>query len=839
MAPLALTLLGGFQARQGSGPALTLPTKKAQALLAYLALRPGQAHPRDKLAARLWGDASDAQARDSLRHTLAALRKALPATTLVTEGATVALNPAAVQVDVATFEQDVGTGTPEALERAVSLYQGDLLEGLAVSEPGFEEWLLAERERLRELALEALAKLLAHQSKAETTERAIQTAVRLLALDPLQEVVHRALMRLYARQGRRAAALRQYQVCLGILQRELGAEPEPETKQLYQEILRRRPSEVVTVGAAPEPAGGDAARRPARRTRAKREAGRVALRPALPMEDAPLIGRDLELGRLREALDAAGRGQGRVTMVVGEAGIGKSRLLLALGAEAERRGARVLVGRCYESEQILPFGPWVDAFRTGQVVTGEEVLGALEPVWRAELGRLLPEVEGPGLPPPSDDQRRLFESVSRLVERLAAVQPVALLLEDLHWADEMSARLLSFLGRRVQGWPVLVVASARAEELGDAPALRRVLQELGRERHFMELGLPPLSAEDTARLVRSLTRVGTNPAAVARLEAAIWRLSEGNPFVAVETVRALAEGTAPPETASLPLPERVREVIAGRLERLSDQSREAATVAAVIGREFEFALLQRAAGVTEGDAAEGVEELVRRRVLHGVGEGFDFTHDRIRKVAYSGLLPPRRKLLHAQVARALEELYAQSLEPHYAAVGRHYREAEVWEKAVIYLRQAGAQAVARSANRDAVACFEQALKALMQLPESRDRDAQAIDLRLDLRTSLVPLGLLEQVLNHLREDETLAEALDDHVGWGGCVLTSGATTGEPRPRTKPSHMDGAPRPSRQISRTSPSRSRRISTWARPTTPWATIVRHWTSSGGTWNRWKAT
>jgi len=188
-----LTLLGGFQARLGSGPALTLPTKKAQALLAYLAVRPGQAHPRDKLAALLWGNTSDAHARDSLRHTLAALRKALPARTLVTEGAPVALNPGAVQVDVATFEQGVGTGTPEALERAVSVYRGDLLEGLAVSEPGFEEWLLAERERLRELALEALARLLAHQTKAETTERAIQTAVRLLALDPLQEAVHRAL----------------------------------------------------------------------------------------------------------------------------------------------------------------------------------------------------------------------------------------------------------------------------------------------------------------------------------------------------------------------------------------------------------------------------------------------------------------------------------------------------------------------------------------------------------------------------------------------------------------------------------------------------------------------
>lgn len=219
MAALTLTLFGGFQARLGSGQALDLPTKKAQALLAYLALRPGQAHPRDKLAALLWGDSDDARARDSLRHTLAALRKTLPGGTpqiLVAEGQSLALNPALVEVDVAAFEQAVATGTPETLEQAAGLYRGDLLEGVSVSEPSFEEWLLAERERLRELALEALAKLLAHQTRADSTERAIQTAVRLLALDPLQEVVQRALMRLYARQGRRAAALRQYQICVGV-----------------------------------------------------------------------------------------------------------------------------------------------------------------------------------------------------------------------------------------------------------------------------------------------------------------------------------------------------------------------------------------------------------------------------------------------------------------------------------------------------------------------------------------------------------------------------------------------------------------------------------------------
>ena len=247
MPSLGVTFFGGFEARLGSGAAVSLPTKKAQALLAYLGVRPGQSHPRDKLAALLWGEKSDEQARGGLRHALVALRRALAGahpSPLRIEGQTLALNPAGVEVDVATFEQRVAEGTPEALEAAAELYGGDLLLGFSVNEPLFEEWLVAERERLREMALEALVRLLAHQTKAAGTERAIQTAVRLLGLDPLQETVHRTLMRLYGRQGRRGTALKQYQVCVGVLRRELGTEPEAETRALYQELLRR-PVEVV------------------------------------------------------------------------------------------------------------------------------------------------------------------------------------------------------------------------------------------------------------------------------------------------------------------------------------------------------------------------------------------------------------------------------------------------------------------------------------------------------------------------------------------------------------------------------------------------------------------
>jgi hypothetical protein len=189
--------------------------------------------------------------------------------------------------------------------------------------------------------------------------------------------------------------------------------------------------------------------------------------------------------------------------------------------------------------------------------------------------------------------------------------------------------------------------------------------------------------------------------------------------VVVETVRAVREGLTLREPGTLSLPQRVRDLVTRRLERLGEGSRQLLSVAAVIGREFDFTLLQRASGLAEREAAVGVEELVRRRILHGVDEGFDVTHDRIREVVYGGLLPPRRKLLHGEVAVALESLTADALDPPAAALAMHYRHAEAWDKAAVYLRRAGRTATARSALQDARAWFEQALDALDKLPESR------------------------------------------------------------------------------------------------------------------------
>jgi tetratricopeptide (TPR) repeat protein len=262
-------------------------------------------------------------------------------------------------------------------------------------------------------------------------------------------------------------------------------------------------------------------------------------------------------------------------------------------------------------------------------------------------------------------------------------------------------------------------------------------------------------------LVRALTRGEDDVELAAALEKHVWAVSEGNPFVAVETIRALQQRTAVPDTWTSTLSTRVRELTAMRLERLSKPARRLASVAAVIGREFEFGLLQRASRLNEHVAAEGLEELVRRHVLRGAGERFDFTHHRVHAVVYEQLLAPQRKLHHRLVGEALETFYAANLEPHYLALGRHFGEGEAWEKAVAYFRRAGHSATTRSASRDAVVCFDQSLRALEHLPESPDAIRLALDLRLDLQSGYVLLGELPQMLTSLREAESFARRLGD------------------------------------------------------------------------------
>jgi predicted ATPase len=471
-----------------------------------------------------------------------------------------------------------------------------------------------------------------------------------------------------------------------------------------------------------------------------------------PAGETPLVGRQAELTRLEAELDAVWDGRGRLVSLLGDAGIGKSRLAHELARRAERRGGRVVIGHCFETEQGLPFAPWVDALRAAGVARDAALLEMLEPVWRGELARLLPELRAESSPPGPGDALRLFDAVVQLLDRMSARQPVLLVLEDVHWADEMSLRLIAFLGRRIPATRILLVATVRSEETANASLRRFLGDDLARERLLLRLPLSPLSRAETDALVHAL-RTET---ADRTLEDEVWRVSEGNPFIAVETVRALADG---PAGAPRELAASVRQLVASRLDRLSERSRRLASVAAAIGRQFEFALLAHASGLSESDAAEGVEELVHWQILHQVREGFAFTHDRIREVAYDELLRPRRALLHRRIAEALEAM--MGAEGHALAIGTHYREGEVWDKAVTFLQKAGLEAAARMSTRDAVACYDGALSALGRLPGSRGSLEREADLRFSLGHARYVLCEFAPAIESYRAAEALSGRLGD------------------------------------------------------------------------------
>jgi DNA-binding SARP family transcriptional activator len=757
---LDLRLLGGFHARIGEHT-LMLPTKKTQALLAYLAVRPGQAHLRDKLAAVLWSGAGKEHARHSLRQSLSALRSALSLAqshTLVVQAQRVILDPSSVDVDVVAFERFASHDSPRSLEQAASLYVGDFLDGIDIGEEAFEEWLRDERTRLRETAVNVLTRLVPRQVKAGSLESAIQTAIRLLAIDPLREETHRTLMRLYARQGRLGEALRQYQACVSTLRTDLGVEPAEETRRVYREIVpRRRP------GLS------------SRQSRGQSEAGEHELATKIlgAVSHTRLINRQREIAALREALGEASTGRGGTTVILGELGIGKTRLAEELVRETQRRGGRVLTGYAYETERTLPFAPWVDVLRGGLRLYDEDVAPRPNPIWQGELAKLLPELGEPRAAAVGGNPLRVFEAVAHFLRDLVSSRPLLLILENLHWADETSLRLFSFLTRRIEAWPLLMVGVARKEELGESTVLRRLLQESDGRSRLRQLSLAALSRADTAALVRALAGRDMDAAPAVRLAEQVWRLSEGNPFIVVESMRALETGEITPVHGRLPLPRGVREVISGRLERLSPRARLTVAVAATIGREFDFTLLERAGALGEFQTSDGVEELVRKRVIHGIGDRFDFTHDRIREVAFNQISSHRRKALHRRVATAMEQLYADDLELHSAALANHSCEGEVWDKALEYLCLAGMQAVARSANREAVAFFERALETLEHLPKVQRTLEHGIDLRIALEHPLLLVGEPARALEHLLEAERLAQALDDQwrLGWVSTYLS--------------------------------------------------------------------
>ncbi|HET8938406.1 MAG TPA: AAA family ATPase [Polyangiales bacterium] len=749
--PLDVRLLGSFELRDAAGRVLRLNTRKAEALLALLALQSGQPQARDKLCALLWPEVREAQARHSLRQTLLQLRKALASTpsALWSDSRGLQLTAAGVRSDFSQLQRCIAQNTRDALHEASQWYRGDLLDGLTVGEAPFDHWLRGERKRVREQMAEALSRLLAIESEAQRDAEALQVCSRLLALDPLREEAHRSMMSLLVRQGRRAAALEHYIAFAATLRSQLGSEPDPLTQQLFAQ-LERTPNALTS---EPAPAA------------------------AVSIQNKPTTlatsGRAQELERLFAALQTAAKAQAQVALLVGEAGVGKTHLCDCVVQAAEARGFRVLRARCFESEQVLPLSLWANLLR--DAITPDTQLSREQ---RAELSTLIPELS-PDEPPRTSDARKLFHAVHELVTRLADASPLLLLLEDMHWADEMSARLLSYLGRHQRQTRCLLLVSVREEDVPAGSFIAAALGELAREQQLSRVELAPLSNADTRELSDRLAQHHELPPLEAAVYEQIWAISQGNPLVIVESVRALACGVLARDVTQLPVPERVRTLIQNRVAKVSVAAREVLAVAAVAGRELELDVLMSALEGLPLTAA--LDELARAQLVRAIEERVYFTHDRIRETLYSEMLPVSRRLLHGRVAKALEQRESK-LPATLGHIGYHYSKAGNAPSAVRYLMRFADLAFRDHGINEALVALEQAFADAESLPKA-ERDRLTVEIVIRQAYCFISLTRMAELIARMQKLAPQLEPLERpdlagafHFFWGFAL----ALTADPR-----------------------------------------------------------
>ena len=768
MGMLRLTVLGSPEVMH-DGSQLTFPLRKAEALLLYLAVEGGM-RSRSKLAALLWPDSEPLIARKALRNALVLLRRLLADpdasptqhTHLLSPRELLGLDPQApleLDLDVVQLAwneiQRLNTPTTQVqradsiaqVQHALALVRGPFLDGFWLGESApFDEWVEQQRRQWQVRLPVLFDRLSNWQEEVGEQEQARVTLTHWLALDPLAEEATRRLMRMHLALGDPTAALRVYATCRTRLAEELRVKPSAETVALAEHIRTTAASR-----------GGSPAR-PAT-TPGERQLTVEFL--------APLVGRQASFKHLVESLQQARRGQPQAALVVGEAGIGKTRLVREWVAWAAAQGALVLAGQAFEMGGRLPYQPLVEALRPRlEAENAPEDL--LEDLWLAELSRLLPElrVRYPDLPAPTEDELaakiRLFEAVARLVDALARSGPLVLLLDDLQWVDGASLDLVRYLGRywKEHSSRVLLLGAARSEALELNPQLFSHLADLGRDLPVRKVTLQTLNRSETLQLVQAIagegsqsmrngdewresgpdqhTSAGTPP--VSELETKLSTLcnflfaqTEGHPLYLLETLKLFrdrqwlvprvdADGTLRMELAvemaaieaqeqpqGALLPPSVRTLILARLAPLSQAARHLVQVGAVLGTVASAQLLWQLAEMRVQEGIEALEEAVRSGIMReeeaGVGQpgSYRFAHDLIRDVVYTELGAARRQVLHQRALARLEREGARPSELAY-----HARASGQTQETFGYSVQAGDEAMSVFAVEDAIRFYEQA-----------------------------------------------------------------------------------------------------------------------------------
>jgi DNA-binding SARP family transcriptional activator len=695
--PVEVRLFGTPEIRQDGVP-VALASTRAVSLLAYLVLQRGRPQRRDHLAFLLWPDSTEKQARTNLRHVLHTLRAAVPKALDVT-AQTLAWR--GDWADVPAFEEARQGTLPEKL-RAIDLYAGDLLHGW------YDEWLVPERDRLRRLALATLDEVGPLLEAAGERGAALAYAERALVLDPLAEATYRGLIRLHDERGDRARALRVYHECVTTLHEELGVEPSAATRAAYEALL---PTEHADA-AAPRSTG--------------------------------FVGRPAERRRLTELWQQSRQGYAQLVIVSGEPGVGKTRLVDELRLWAAQRGAATATARSYAVEGALAYAPLVAWLRDPGIARWRDRVDRRR---LDALARLLPEVPTDPVPDDEPESRvRLFDAAVRAL--LAGPGPVLLVADDLHAADGHTVQFLHYLLRAEPGAPLLVVATARLAETDADDPLRGLLAGLRALDRCTRIELGRLDRAETGVLAERLAGDRLPDAQLDRLYAE----TDGNALFVVETLRSGWPHRGEPDT----LTPKVHAVLEARLAQLSPGARSLLGLAATVGASIDVDVLTRlrpGAGDRrpeersdegggsrppgapsersersqqspgDADAFTGdLDELWRRQLLLATGaDRYDFSHDKLREVAYRALSPAQRRHHHRAVASALREAYADRPDAVAGHVAAHLVEAGVPAEAVGWYERAAAAAQRVYADAEAAQLLGRALELLRSTPASRRR----------------------------------------------------------------------------------------------------------------------
>ena len=671
---LQINLLGNFQLFYDEKPVELAYSTRLQTLIVYIILHRSAPVVRERLAFLFWPDTSESQARTNLRNLIHQLRHALPfISTYITFDNNILEwhGDTAFQLDIDVFRRCLvvmpgQAPTKEMLEEAVRLYKGDLFPAC------YEDWILSVREELHQAFIGALERLASLQEEAREYPQALHTARRLVQADPLQPAANLRLMRLYTLVGDRPAALKAYHTYSRQLWQEVGAKPEAQIEDLFQRIQ-----------AAEKPPQKGTIKFPIKDH-------------AYGHEASPMVGRTEEWKKLLALWQNTATGKIQIGFITGEAGIGKTRLITELTSWAELQSIPIDTAVCYPAEGSLPYGPVMSWIRA-------HPLPALDKVWLAEIGRLLPELlqKVPGLPhlEPLHEawqRQRLFEALARAV--LGRSRAQILVLEDVQWCDHDTLEWLHFLVRFTANVSLLVLVTMRHGEIALDHPLRAFQTALRTEGYYTEIELHPLAMADSIQLIEQISQEAYHHGIDIDTAANIYQHTEGNPLFLVETVRL---SQALPENL-LAASGRIQAVLSRRLDQLSQRTREMTALAATIGREFDLAVLRQASGESDEHLVTAIDELLHSFVIREISPAtFDFTHDLLRQAAFSGLSMAHRRLLHRRVAEAYVYLDQFALHPQHAEIASHFERAGLAVQAVGYYNLAAEAATDIFANSNA------------------------------------------------------------------------------------------------------------------------------------------